>query len=174
MRQNKFGEMIFNATDICDLLMQGRDIESLKGMLVDESVNLEQMVNFVEGFPNSIVYRRFDEHEETLVPDWDTMQQHQWHMPTEYQQFDIAQYVLDMCASEPELQRCGEELLLYQEREMFPLLRYLKYLVDVMIENRVIWGVGRGSSVASYVLYKMGVHRIDSLHYNLDVREFLR
>jgi len=43
-----------------------------------------------------------------------------------------------------------------------------------MIANRVIWGVGRGSSVASFVLYKLGVHRINSLHYNLDVGEFLR
>jgi DNA polymerase III alpha subunit len=67
-----------------------------------------------------------------------------------------------------------EELLLFQERNLFDLLRYLKYLVDVMTINRVIWGVGRGSSVASYVLYRLGIHRIDSLFYNLDCREFLR
>jgi DNA polymerase III alpha subunit len=63
---------------------------------------------------------------------------------------------------------------MYQERDLFDLLRYLKYLVDVMNDNQVIWGVGRGSSVASYVLYKLGVHRIDSLHYDLDPAEFLR
>ena len=95
-------------------------------------------------------------------------------MPAEYQQLDIAEHILSLCQSEAELQRCGEELLLYQERNLFDLLRYLKYLVDVMIENRIIWGVGRGSSVASYILYKLGVHRIDSLFYNLDCREFLR
>jgi DNA polymerase III alpha subunit len=54
------------------------------------------------------------------------------------------------------------------------LLRYLKYLVDTMTQNRLIWGVGRGSSVASFVLYKLGVHRINSLHYELDPAEFLR
>ena len=43
-----------------------------------------------------------------------------------------------------------------------------------MTQNQVIWGVGRGSSVASFVLYKLGVHKIDSLYYNLDVHEFLR
>ena len=43
-----------------------------------------------------------------------------------------------------------------------------------MKQNNLIWGVGRGSSVASYVLYLLGVHRIDSLHYNLDIAEFLR
>jgi len=46
--------------------------------------------------------------------------------------------------------------------------------VDVMHDNRVIWGVGRGSSVASYVLYLLGVHRIDSMYYDLDAGEFLR
>jgi DNA polymerase III subunit alpha len=97
-----------------------------------------------------------------------------WHMPEEYKQLDIAAHVLSLCKSEAELQRCGEELLLYQERDLFNLLKYLKYLVDVMTENKIIWGVGRGSSVASYVLYKLGVHRIDSMFYNLDVHEFLR
>jgi DNA polymerase III alpha subunit len=37
-----------------------------------------------------------------------------------------------------------------------------------------VWGVGRGSSVASYVLFLIGVHRIDSMKYNLDYKEFLR
>jgi DNA polymerase III alpha subunit len=79
-----------------------------------------------------------------------------------------------MCQSDAELQRCGAELMLYQERDLFDLLRYLKYLVDVMQQNNIIWGVGRGSSVASHVLYLMGVHRINSLYYNLDIQEFLR
>ncbi len=52
--------------------------------------------------------------------------------------------------------------------------RYLKYLVDTMKDNKVIWGVGRGSSCASYVLYLLGIHRVDSMFYNLDVEEFLR
>jgi len=48
------------------------------------------------------------------------------------------------------------------------------YLVDFMRENEIVWGVGRGSSVASYVLYLIGVHRIDSIKFGLDWREFLR
>jgi DNA polymerase III alpha subunit len=43
-----------------------------------------------------------------------------------------------------------------------------------MKENKIVWGVGRGSSVASYVLYLIGVHRIDSIKYDLDIREFLK
>jgi DNA polymerase III alpha subunit len=95
-------------------------------------------------------------------------------MPEEYKKLDIAAHVLNLCATEAELQRCGAELLLYQERNLFDLLRYLKYLVDTMTTNKIIWGVGRGSSVASYVLYKLSVHRINSMYYNLDIAEFLR
>jgi DNA polymerase III alpha subunit len=95
-------------------------------------------------------------------------------MPEEYKQLDIAKLVLDLCKTDAELQRVGEELLLYQERNLFDLLRYLKYLVDVMQTNRMIWGVGRGSSVASYVLYLLKVHRVNSLFYDLDPQEFLR
>jgi DNA polymerase III alpha subunit len=100
--------------------------------------------------------------------------QQQWHMPNEYKQLDIAEHVLSLCHDQDELQRCGQELLLYQERNLFDLLRYLKYLVDVMHNNNIIWGVGRGSSVASYVLYKLGIHRINSMYYDLDPAEFLR
>ena len=108
------------------------------------------------------------------VEEFDRGCQKNWHMPQSYQDLDIAELVLSLCDTDGELQRCGQELLMYQERHLFNLLRYLKYLVDVMKDNQVIWGVGRGSSVASYVLYKLGVHRIDSLHYDLDPAEFLR
>ena len=91
-----------------------------------------------------------------------------------YKDLDIAQYILSLCDNEVELQRVAEELLIYQDRDLFDLLRYLKYLVDVMRENQIIWGVGRGSSVASFILYKLGVHRINSITYKLSINEFLR
>jgi DNA polymerase-3 subunit alpha len=105
---------------------------------------------------------------------FDQQAQARWHMPQEYKTLDIAEYILGLCSTEAELQRVGHELLLYQEKDLFNLLRYLKYLVDIMTENCVIWGVGRGSSVASYVLYKLGVHKINSMFYNLEPKEFLR
>lgn len=95
-------------------------------------------------------------------------------MPKDYQDMDIAKFVLDKCKNEPELQRAGEELLQFQERGMFPLLKYLKYLVDTMKQNNIVWGVGRGSSVASFVLYLLEVHRINSLYYDLPIEEFLK
>ena len=111
---------------------------------------------------------------ELSVSDWDQLQQQDWYMPESYQNLDIAKYILSLCENDEQLQRCGQELLMYQEKNLFDLLRYLKYLVDVMQDNHVIWGVGRGSSVASYVLYLLKVHKIDSIYYDLDPTEFLR
>ena len=163
--------MIFNESDVMDLIMQGRQLESLKNMLVDNTVDLENAVQFVDRIPELIKYV---EKPDVILTVFDKEQQATWHMPQEYKDMDIAEYILGLCTNEAELQRCGEELLLYQERDLFNLLCYLKYLVDVMTANQVIWGVGRGSSVASFILYKLGVHKINSLYYNLDVHEFLR
>jgi DNA polymerase III alpha subunit len=171
MIQNNYGEMIFNEQDVCDLLMSGREPTSIKRMLVDSSVNIEHMVDFVDRMPEFIKHVGDPD---VIMTVFDQQAQARWHMPEEYKILDVAEYILGLCTTEAELQRVGHELLLYQERDLFNLLRYLKYLVDVMAANNVIWGVGRGSSVASYVLYKLGVHRIDSMFYNLDVGEFLR
>jgi DNA polymerase III alpha subunit len=173
MIQNKFSELVFLESDICNLIMQGRDIDSLKHLVVDETVNLEELIRHVER-PDSLLSWTFPYNQSTSVPEFHQAQQLMWHMPDQYKTLDIAEHVLGLCQTEAELQRCGAELLLYQERGLFDLLRYLKYLVDIMIKNNIIWGVGRGSSVASYVLYKLGVHKINSMYYNLDITEFLR
>jgi hypothetical protein len=170
MKQNKFGELIFNNDDLLNIIMQGQDLTMLDGLIVDDTVNLTGWNNFAESMPKL----QPQQLRTCSTAEWHAQQQHNWHMPTEYANMDIAAHVLGLCNSQDELQRCGQELLLYQERDLFDLLRYLKYLVDTMIANQIIWGVGRGSSVASFVLYKLQVHRIDSIHYNLDVQEFLR
>jgi len=150
--------------------MQGHDSASLSGMIVDNTVNLSNWPDIIDPVPN-FLQQHFHN---CSVPEFHAQQQQKWHMPEEYKKLDIAACVLELCNSEAELQRCGKELLLYQQRDLFDLLRYLKYLVDIMKSNNIIWGVGRGSSVSSYVLFKLGVHQIDSLFYNLDIEEFLR
>lgn len=170
MKQNKFGELIFSESDVCNLLMQGRDATSLQHMIVDESINLSQWPNTIDPVPEFLQQKIHA----NSVPEFHARQQSHWHMPDEYKALDIAEHILSLCNTQEELQRCGQELMLYQERDLFDLLRYLKYLVNVMQQHSIVWGVGRGSSVASYVLYKLEVHRIDSMYYNLDIEEFLR
>jgi hypothetical protein len=170
MKQNKFGELIFDEADVCDLVMQDRAVESLQGLIIDATVDMTRWPDTLDPVPDFVQQRVHN----CSVPEFHKTNQSTWHMPKHYQDLDIAEHVLSLCETQEQLQRCGEELLLYQERDLFNLLRYLKYLVDTMHANHIIWGVGRGSSVASYVLYKLGVHRIDSMFYDLDVGEFLR
>ena len=173
MMTNKFGEIMLSESDLCDLIMQGRDLTTMDRVTVDPAVDLEKMIQHLQE-PGSLLTWRFPEASDISVAEFDLQQQARWFMPEEYKNIDIAQHVLDLCATQEQLQRAGEELLLFQEHDLFDLLRYMKYLVDVMRQNQVIWGVGRGSSVASYVLYLLGVHRIDSMYYDLDPGEFLR
>lgn len=173
MRTDRYGEIILSEQDLVDLVMCGHDVWNMKRVTLDREVDIERVIHTVQD-PGAMVTWTFPENSDIAVPDWDNLQQQNWHMPDTYKNMDVAAHVLDLCESDAELQRCGEELILYQQRGLMDLLRYLRYLVDVMRENRVIWGVGRGSSVASFVLYKLGVHRINSLHYDLDPQEFLR
>lgn len=172
MTQDKFGQIIFGEQDLLHLYLQGHDIAALNHLLVDHTVDIETAAHILNNVPSFV---RYDElAQQQSVEEWDHRCQNNWYMPEEYKQLDIAEYVLSLCKNDTELQRVGQELLLYQERNLFNLLRYLKYLVDTMHAHKLIWGVGRGSSVSSYVLYLLGVHRIDSIYYNLDIAEFLR
>lgn len=111
---------------------------------------------------------------DTSIEFFDEANQCDWFMPEEYSKFPIVDWLYEQCTTEKEHARVDEELLLFIQHGMFDLLFYLKYLVDTMRENNIVWGVGRGSSVASYVLYLIGVHRINSIKYNLDINEFLK
>jgi hypothetical protein len=173
MKKTKFGEIILDETDLCDLVMQGRDVTAMQNVTVDPDIDLEKLTAHLED-PGSVLTWTFPEASDISVPEFDRIRQDRWFMPDEYRDMDIAEYILSLCTKQEQLQRVGQELLLYQQHDLFDLLRYMKYLVDVMKQNNVIWGVGRGSSVASYVLYLLGVHRIDSMYYDLDPQEFLR
>ena len=173
MKTNKFGEMIFDEQDVFNLVMSGHDVTKMNKMIVDPPLDMETAALILGDIPAFVDYNEVAK-DKLSVEEWDHRNQSEWFMPEEYKQLDIAKLVLDLCKTDAELQRVGEELLLYQERNLFNLLRYLKYLVDVMRENRLIWGVGRGSSVSSYVLYLLGIHRVNSMFYELEPTEFLR
>lgn len=171
MKTDQYGQIIYNEEDLCDLVMQGHDLNKFDGLVVEEGALLESAITVLENIPTLLKYNNL---ENISISEFDRQCQNNWFMPIKYKDLDIAEHVLGLCKTDAELQRCGHELMLFQERNLFNLLRYLVFLVDLMRDNCVIWGVGRGSSVASYVLYKLGVHRVDSLYYDLDPHEFLR
>jgi DNA polymerase III alpha subunit len=150
-------------------LIQSDPNRVIKSILVEQGIKVVHDLE-LEHYPKILEYTPF----ELSTAEFDRQNQVQWLMPLKYQELDIAQYVLDLCKIQEEKQRVGEELMLFFGRGMENLLKYLVYLVDTMRNNQIVWGVGRGSSVASYVLYLIGVHKIDSMYYGLEIGEFLK
>jgi len=172
MNYDQFGQAYTTSDALCEILYQRPEVDVSKFLVQDwDQYNSAVKCTYAD-LPLVGEYH-------PCPPNYDVdvfhqTQQSLWHMPEEYLSLDIAQWVLGQCKTQEELQRVGQELLLYQERNLFDLLRQLKYVVDTWRTNNIVWGVGRGSSVASYVLYLIGVHRINSMYYDLDVGEFLR
>lgn len=170
MISDKYGQPILSEIDLCNAYMENPD-RLIKRCLTDTTIRFNSELE-IENIPELIDYATVKL--DCTVEEYDRKNLGNWHMPQEYKNLDIAEWVLNQCTTDQERQRVGEELLMFLDRGMFPLLQYLKYLVDTMRANNIVWGVGRGSSVSSYVLYLIGVHKIDSLYYDLDIKEFLR
>ena len=170
MKYDKLGIAYASSDEICDMLYQNPEL-NLSKISVSDSLKYNNAIkDFYADLPVLQQYLAQD----LTIEQFDVKNQSQWSMTEEYLNLDIAQWLLDKCQTQEELQRVGKELLLYQERDLFPLLKQLKYTVDTWRTKNIVWGVGRGSSVASYVLYLIGVHRINSIYYDLDIEEFLR
>jgi hypothetical protein len=170
MKYDKYGRTFTTSNELCELLYKNPELD-LNLFLVEDPQDFNKSRSELHA---EVPWLRGYVELADSVSMFDVRYQRKWHMPDEYKELDIAAYVLGLCKEDYELQRVGEELLLFQERNAFDLLRYMKYLVDTLRKNNVVWGVGRGSSVASYVLFLIGVHKINSLYYNLDIEEFLK
>ena len=169
---NKFGQASVNEQNIIELIYQNK-FPNVKNCLIPQELidkynaivstnkdNLELLTSVVDTTVDRDLY--------------DQNNRLNWFMPAEYKQFDIEDYVLGLCETPEQKHRVEQELTLYKSHAMMDVLQFLKYMVDTLRKNNIVWGVGRGSSVASYVLYLLGVHKVDSIKYDLDPTEFLR
>jgi DNA polymerase III alpha subunit len=96
-----------------------------------------------------------------------------WFIPNEYCP-NLVEYLYGCCTTDTQRDRVSLELELFIKNNMYDVLHVMKYIVDTLRSNNIVWGVGRGSSVASYVLYLIGVHKVDSIKYNLPIEEFFK
>jgi len=164
MRNDKFGNIVYNEKDLMELIYQDKS-DFIEKVISEPNIK-------IEGFNLKNIN---DDFYQIDIEDFDLICQNEWLMPEEYKEFDIVTWLFNQIPPwDDGNDRLFEELREFELRNMTPLLRWLKYLVDTCREKDIVWGVGRGSSVASYVLYLIGVHKIDPIKYNLDWREFLR
>ncbi len=171
MRLDQYKNPIFNEKDLFDAIYKGYEPTINDTVIVDRSENitkLEEQLDFSFVPP-------INPNDDLSIEDFDRYMQADWNMPDEYKKFDIEGWLREQCPPwDPETTRLEDELVQFKARNMLDLLRWLKYFVDICSKEGVIWGIGRGSSVASYVLFLIGIHNIDPIKYNLDWEEFLR
>ncbi len=165
MLSDKFGNPVFQEQDIFNMLYKGQ-LEYLDQIFAEPTEEVRAL------FKNlGIVPKQIDAYEDQKF--FDEANQTSWFIPEDYCP-DLIAGLYSMCETQEQTDRVSEELEAFIKHGMLDLLFVLKYIVDTLRQNNIVWGVGRGSSVASYVLYLIGVHKIDSIKYNLDWQEFLR
>lgn len=167
---NQYGEPIVNCNDLMELVYQGYDVNKVK--VNDDRV--EKYNTIVEelalDWPSLQKLTDID----ITVEDYDRALQSDWYMPDEYKQMNVEDHIRSLAKTQEEKIRVEEELILYRKYNVLNVLKFLVYLIETMRDNNIVWGVGRGSSVSSYVLYLLGVHKVDSIKYGLDITDFLK
>jgi len=109
-----------------------------------------------------------------------------WNIPEKYKTLDVVDYIISKFYSDFHFdglskqeisireKRIARELMLYTECNLLDVLRLMVYIIDTFKTHNIVWGVGRGSSVSSYVLYLLEVHDIDSVKHDLDIEDFIK
>lgn len=173
MKINEYGICIRTEQELIDDLYANPDCENIcKAICEDAS---KELYNFAarKYYTGKIADYEINVGDKTPL-EFHESNQSMWLMPDEYKCFDIHHFLLESCKNEEEIDRIAYEIGVYESRGLIPLLRYIKYFVDTMRANNLVWGVGRGSASASYVLFKIGIHKVDSLKYGLDAAEFFK
>lgn len=173
MEINDYGQVIVTEQEAFDALYSG-NVKNCEGLFFTDqnlvkSFNQSREEN-ADRFPDLTLLTNLDQ----TIEEFDKNNQRNWFIPDGCVHENLVEMLYGMCETQEQTDRVSQELELFIQHNMMDLLFYLKYLVDTLRSNQILWGVGRGSSVASYVLYLIGVHKIDSIKYNLDIHEFLK
>ena len=172
MKITEYGQVILSTQEVFDALYSGK-ITDLGTIFLEDQAECTKFCESVKKNYDNTGFVRFPTEPTVSQAEFDKANQAQWFMPEDYCP-NLVEMLYSMCTTPEQTDRVSKELELYIQHGMFDLLYYLKYLVDTMRENKIVWGVGRGSSVSSYVLFLIGIHKVDSLKYGLDISEFLR
>ena len=169
MKKDQYGQIVLEEEDLFKIIY--RQTIDLEKILVEKSV-AEQFNSAAKSNYEDFKVKIF---EELIlnISEFDEINQDSWFMPEEYQKIDIEGYLSYICPKE-NYQRLIDELKLFRQYNMIDLLKFLKYLIDTMKKHNIMWGVGRGSSVASYALFLLEVHKVNPIEYKLDFLEFLK
>ena len=166
---NDHGDVIFSEEDVIELLYTDPNFDMSKLYLNDIDKYSQSLKELGIDLP---VINTAPKREKPEL--FDKANCEHWHMPEKYYQINVLQWLLDKCQNDEEKIRVQMEYDLFEKKDFIRVLQFLIYFIDTLRANNIVWGVGRGSSVASFCLFLIGVHKINPMLYNLDITEFLR
>jgi DNA polymerase III alpha subunit len=166
---NDHGDVIFSEEDVIELLYTDPNFDISKLYLNDIGKYSQSLRELGIDLP---VINTAPKREKPEL--FDKANCEHWHMPEKYYQINVLQWLLDKCQNDEEKIRVQMEYDLFEKKDFIRVLQFLIYFIDTLRANNIVWGVGRGSSVASFCLFLIGVHKINPMLYNLDITEFLR
>ena len=169
-RTDDWGRVILNPDRAFDLAYQGLDIWALP---VDENPEIARFNDLCRQFDTGFAIKSVEPLDTTPAEEH-ARRTANWLISDDIKTIGVREFLLSLCKTDIEIDRVNLEMDMFEERDLIPLLQLMIYLVDHFRQTGIIWGVGRGSSVASYCLYLLGVHRVDSIRYKLDIKEFLK
>ncbi len=172
MEIDQYGQVQRTEKELIDIILQNPEI-NISDFFLSDNDSVEKFNTSAEKCDVNLTLST-----KNIISDsietFDRKNQEHWFIPEEYLNLDIANLLLSQIKTQKEEERIIKELEIFHEKNMIHILIIAKYLVDSFRKHDIVWGVGRGSSVASYCLYLIGLHKINSLQYDLDINEFLK
>lgn len=173
MKVDTYGRVTVTEAEAFESLYRD-SVRNTNLIVLDSETSIDRFNRSIDLNKDSITKLSKNDPLSCSLDEFDDMNQKNWLMPNTPESNNLADYLYSKCTTPEQIDRVTTELELFYKHDMIEVLRFLKYLVDTMRRNKILWGVGRGSSVASYCLYLLGVHKVDSIKYELDIGEFLK
>lgn len=166
------GDRTLNMRSLKDKLLKGEEIDGLQTHISEKEIRRFKGLTGIElASKDTIKYENIDS---------------SINLEEKYKNINLEDYFFDSLYErakdrnlgtddiEKRVERIYDEIQLFSHKGLEDVLRLSIKIVKGLQENDIVWGPGRGSSCASYLLYLVGIHDVDSVMYDLDVNEFLR
>ena len=165
---NDHGDVVFTEQDAIDLLYTNPEFDVSKLYFNDT----EQYQSALKELGIDLPTIKTAPQRES-ISEFDKKNIDNWHMPDKYYQINVLQWLLDKCQTDEEKMRVQTEYDMFEKKGFIKVLQFLIYFIDTLRANNIVWGVGRGSSVASFFLFLIGIHKVSLFLYNLNISKFL-
>lgn len=167
MIHNDYGHQVYEEEDLISVILSGQSIDGL------DAINCDKFIASSEEFSQDPGIKKYVEPSMALDVYHCSRTAH-WNIPEEYKNLDIISRIQHKITNEEQAIRVAHEYSIMEQINCLPFIRAVVYIIDSLREKNIVWGVGRGSSVSSYILFLLGVHSVDSLKYKLPFDEFIK